>query len=127
MVLLAAPAEQVRGEAFNIGSTEQNYLIRDLAETVHHRLPRCEVTYSEDAAPDPRSYRVDFSKFSTCFADCVFEWNAERGADELATAYAREGLTVEDLETGYRYIRLNQLKHLLGTKALDDGLRWASA
>ena len=48
------------------------------------RLPDCEVAFAEDASPDPRSYRVDFSKFDSAFPECMFEWTAERGADELA-------------------------------------------
>jgi len=127
IALLAAPAETVSGEAFNIGTTEQNYLIRDLAEIVHRRLPACEVTYASDASADPRSYRVDFSRFASSFPHCAMDWTAERGADELATAYEHEGLTLADLESGYRYIRLNQLRRLLETGALDDELRWASS
>ena len=127
LTLLAAPAKDVSGEAFNIGSTEQNYRIRDLANVVQRRLPACEVTYASDASPDPRSYRVDFSKFASRFSDCVLDWNAERGADELAVAYGREGLTLDDLQSGYRYIRLNQLKRFLRTGALDGELRWAAA
>ena len=125
--LLAAPAPDVAGEAFNIGSTEQNYLIRDLADIVHRRLPACDVTYASEVSADPRSYRVDFSKFASRFPDCAMDWTAERGADELATAYEREGLTLDDLQSGYRYIRLNQLKRLLDAGSLDDHLRWVGS
>jgi nucleoside-diphosphate-sugar epimerase len=85
--LIAAPDDLVRGQAFNIGSAAQNYRIRDLTEIVHDRLPHCEVTFAEGASADPRSYRVDFSKFESAFPQCRFEWTAERGADELARAY----------------------------------------
>ena len=125
--LLAAPDELVVGEAYNIGSAEQNYRIGELAEVVHRRLPHCEVTYAEGASPDPRSYRVDFGKFARAFPGFRFEWTAERGADELASAYESVGLEADDLVGGYRYIRLNQLKRLLDAGRLDDGLRWASA
>ena len=126
LALLAAPPDEIAGEAFNIGSAEQNYRIRALAEIVHHRLPDCQVTYASDASPDPRSYRVDFSKFASRFPECAFEWTAERGADELATAYELAGLTLEDFEDD-RYIRLGRLKRLLESDALDDDLRWASS
>jgi nucleoside-diphosphate-sugar epimerase len=122
--LLEAPARDIAGEAYNIGTTEQNYLIRDLAETVHRRLPECEVTYVDDASPDPRSYRVDFGKLASRFPHLVFDWTAERGVDEVATAFEREGLTLEDLEGGDRYIRLNRLRRLLDTGALAGDLRW---
>ena len=88
--------------------------------------PQCEVTFASDASPDPRSYRVDFSKFGARFPDCRFEWTAERGADELAAAYERAGLTLAHFE-GDRYIRLTRLKRLLEADALDDELRWKSA
>jgi len=120
--LLEAPADLVRGEAFNIGSDEQNYRIRELAEIVHERLPSCQVTFAEGASPDPRSYRVSFSKFASSFPECRFEWTAERGADELATAYERVGLTREEFE-GDRYLRLGRLKRLLADEQLDGTLR----
>ena len=125
LALLSAPAQELAGDAFNIGSAEQNYRIRDLAEIVHLRLPDCEVTFASDASPDPRSYRVDFSKFSSRFPDCVLEWSAERGADELADAYERAGLTLAEFE-GDRYIRLGRLKRLLASGALDNELLWVA-
>lgn len=122
--LLAASADAVSGEAFNIGTTEQNYRIRDLAEILQQRLRHCEVTYASDASPDPRSYRVDFSKLAERFPDCLFEWTAERGTDELATAYEQYGLSLEELQSGHRYIRLNHLRRLLDAGELDRELRW---
>jgi nucleoside-diphosphate-sugar epimerase len=122
--LLDASSDAVAGEAFNIGSAEQNYRIRELAEVVHGRFPECEITFAEGASPDPRSYRVDFSKFASAFPECTFDWTAERGADELATAYERAGLTLQDFE-GNRFIRLNQLRRLLDAGALDSELRWS--
>jgi nucleoside-diphosphate-sugar epimerase len=125
LALLAAPADEIAGEAFNIGTAEQNYRIRDLAEIVHRRLPDCQVSFASDASPDPRSYRVDFSKFATQFPQCEFEWTAERGVDELADAYASVGLTLDDFEAG-PYIRLARLRRLLESAALRDDLRWSS-
>jgi nucleoside-diphosphate-sugar epimerase len=123
--LLSAPPNQVAGEAFNIGSAEQNYRIRDLADVVQQRLPDCEVAFAGDAFPDPRSYRVDFSKFASAFPECRFEWTAERGVDELASAYDSIGLTLEEFEGG-RYTRLARLKALLAADELEHDLRWAS-
>ena len=123
MALLEAPVELVAGEAYNIGTEAQNYRIRELAEIVHDRLPHCDVTFAEGASPDPRSYRVAFTKFASTFPECRFEWTAERGADELASAYASVGLTFDEFES-HRFIRLNQLKRLLEARRLDGALRW---
>ena len=49
--------------AINAGSDEWNVQIRDLAEAVAQRLPSVSVSIDEAAAPDKRSYRVDFSLF----------------------------------------------------------------
>jgi len=122
LALLAAPADDVAGQAFNIGSAVQNYRIRELADIVGLEFPECEITFAGDASPDPRSYRVDFSRFSSRFPDCEFEWSAERGAAELAAAYRAFGLTLADFE-GDRYLRLGRLKRRLSEGALDDTLR----
>jgi nucleoside-diphosphate-sugar epimerase len=122
--LLDAPPEAISGAAFNIGTAEQNYQIRTLAEIVQRRMPSCEIEFAEGASADSRSYRVDFAKFATQFPDCAYEWTAERGADELATAYERIGLTADEL-TGERYLRLGRLKRLLREESLTDELRWS--
>jgi nucleoside-diphosphate-sugar epimerase len=125
LTLLDSPADAIRGRAFNIGTDEQNYTIRQLAEVVQERLPECEIEYAEGASPDTRSYRVDFSRFHDAFPDCTFEWTAARGADELATAYASVGLTADEL-SGQRYLRLGRIKRLLADGALSDELRWVA-
>jgi len=125
--LLEADPRAVSGEAFNVGTSQQNYRIRDLAETVRRRLPHCRVTYAEGASSDPRSYRVDFAKLETCLPECRLDWTAELGTDELATAYERVGVTLDDLQAGDRYIRLNHLKRLLQAGDLDANLHWTGA
>jgi nucleoside-diphosphate-sugar epimerase len=126
LVLLDAPLELVTGQAFNIGSPEQNYRIRELAEIVHDCLPECEVTFAGGVSPDPRSYRVRFSKFAETFPEFRFEWTAERGVKELARAYEELGLTLEEFDVTGRFTRLAQLRRLLDTGALDRDLRWRS-
>ena len=123
LAMLEAPDDLVRGEAFNVGSAEQNYLVRDLAEILSE-VAGCEVEFAEDASPDPRSYRVNFSKLSNAFPDFRFEWDARRGAAELVEAYRSVPLTPE-LFDGRRYVRLRQLRHLLEIGVLEKGLRWA--
>lgn len=125
LALLEAPEEQIRGEAFNVGTDEQNYLVRDLAEVLA-RVTGCEVEIAEGSSADSRSYRVDFSKLEREFPDLELEWNAERGARELVDAYREVGLTTEDFE-GNLYIRLRRLRSLLDVGELDGDLRWRSS
>lgn len=122
LALLDAPEDTVRGEAFNVGTNEQNYLVRDLAEILA-KITGCEVEIAGDATPDPRSYRVDFGKLARTLPDLRLAWDAERGARELIDAYTAFGLTREIFE-GSRFIRLRRLSELLAEDRLDDELRW---
>ena len=123
---LAAPPDVVHNEAFNVGANEENYQIRELAEIVRETVPGCVVEYAPGGGPDPRSYRVSFDKFRRAFPDFEPEWNARRGAREVYDAIREAKLTLEDFQGG-RYIRLNQLKHLLDADLLDHTLRWRAS
>jgi nucleoside-diphosphate-sugar epimerase len=122
VAILAAPEELVRGQAFNVGSAEQNYLVRDLAGVLAE-VTGCSIELAGDASPDPRSYRVDFSKLAGAFPDFAWEWDSGRGSEELVRAYRSVPLTTELFE-GRRYVRLRQLRHLLDEGLLEEGLRW---
>ncbi len=120
--LLDCPASAISGQALNIGSTNQNYRIRDLADVVG-AITGCEVEYANSANIDPRSYRVDFRKLERTLPELRLEWDAERGARELLDAYGTNGLAAEAMD-GRAFIRLRQLRHLLDEQALDPSLRW---
>jgi nucleoside-diphosphate-sugar epimerase len=122
-VLLSAPRDKVCGQAFNVGSNEQNYAIRDLADVIAG-ITGCDTHFADAAERDPRSYRVEFSKLTRTFPGLELEWDARRGATELVDAYRALGLTSALFE-GPRYVRLRQLRHLLETGALDDDLHWS--
>jgi nucleoside-diphosphate-sugar epimerase len=124
LALLDAPEDAVRGEAVNVGSDEQNYLIRDLAEQLSE-LTGCVVEIAEGSSPDQRSYRVDFSKLGRLLPALTLDWDARRGGRELVDAYERVGLTREDFD-GDRYVRLRRLRRLLDEGAVDPALRWES-
>lgn len=124
IAVLQAPRETIHNEAFNVGITEHNYRIRELAEIVKETVPGCEVEYAPQPEADSRTYRVDFSKIKTVLGD-YFQpaWDAKRGAQQLYEAYRQIGLTFEDFQSK-RYIRLKQLKYLLDESLIDDSLRW---
>jgi len=122
-LMLDAPIDRVHNRAFNVGQSAENYQVRDLATIVERTVPGCAIEYAGVAGPDARNYRVDFSRLATTFPDFQFLWNAERGAAQLYDAYREAGLTRDALE-GRRFIRLNQLTHLMSTGAVDAQLRW---
>jgi nucleoside-diphosphate-sugar epimerase len=126
VAVLEAPLDSIRGESFNIGTSKQNYRIRDLAETVATVVPDCEVGFGEDSSPDPRSYRVDFGKFEQAFPDSGLSWEAAAGAAELEAAYRSTGFTFEAFD-GPAYTRLKRLNELREAGRLDESLRWQPA
>ena len=82
------PRSRSRGEAFNVGTDEQNYLVRELAEVLA-QVTGCEIEIAEGSSADSRSYRVDFSKLARAFPDLALEWNAERGAQGARRCLSR--------------------------------------
>jgi nucleoside-diphosphate-sugar epimerase len=122
-LVLEGPHAVVRNQAFNIGSNDQNYQVRELAAIVAKVATNCSVEYAGEAGPDARNYRVDFSKFARAFPAFQPAWDALKGARQLYEAYRAQGLTLEAFQ-GRRYVRLNQIRHLLDTGKLDTTLRW---
>ena len=109
-----------------IGANGQNYQVKELADVVRAVVPRCEIEYSGQAAPDPRNYRVDFSKFATAFPAFRPRWDAKSGARQLYEACRRVGLTLDEFN-GQKYIRLNRLRRLIEDRQVDESLRWRAA
>jgi len=61
---LEAPIETVRGEVFNVGSSENNHTINGIGKIINENVPSAEVVLEEKDV-DKRNYKVDFSKINT--------------------------------------------------------------
>ena len=120
--VLAAPRERVHAEVFNVGSDDQNYQVRDIAGRVAAAFPGCTTSFGVSGA-DNRSYRVDFSKISSQLPGFACDWDADKGARQLAHIFKSIDLDVETF-TGRGHTRLKQLEHLLRTHQLDEQLFW---
>jgi len=122
VAVLQAPRQAVHNEAFNVGSTAENYRIRDVAGIVQDVVPGSRVTLSGRVGPDLRNYRVRCDKFAERLGFQT-TWTVERGAREMLAAFQRHGLTLAQL-TGPGLQRLPRIKQLLGSARVDDDLRW---
>ena len=123
IAVLNAPREVIHNQAFNVGRNDQNYRIRELAEIVKETVPGCEIEYAEDAGPDKRTYRVDFSKIAKMLPEFIPQWDARKGAQELYEAYQKADLKLDEFE-GPKYKRIDHIKQLLNNGQLDETLRW---
>jgi nucleoside-diphosphate-sugar epimerase len=123
LAVLHAPREVVHNQAFNVGRTEENYRIREVAEMVREVVPGSVVRYAEGGGPDLRCYRVDCGKIARTLPEFRPQWTVRRGVEQLYAAYRRHGLTAEDF-VGARFLRIKRIKQLQGEGLLDDALRW---
>jgi nucleoside-diphosphate-sugar epimerase len=123
IAMLHAPRELVHNQAFNVGRTEENYRVREMAEIVAETVPGSRIEFAEGAGPDKRCYRVNCDKLLQTLPEFKPRWDARRGAQELYAAFQKVGLTPEEFE-GPRYKRVAHIKHLISTGRLDESLRW---
>jgi nucleoside-diphosphate-sugar epimerase len=122
---LVAPRDAIHAETFNVGSYEQNYRVRDIAEIVGDAFPGCSVSFGQDGG-DNRSYKVRFDKIASQLPGFSCDWDAVRGAQQLARVFTSIDLDTETF-TGRGHTRLKQLEHLIRTGQVDDHLFWATA
>jgi nucleoside-diphosphate-sugar epimerase len=117
LLALEAPREAVLGEVLNVGSDDQNYRVREIAEIVAETFPGCVLTYGPESA-DHRSYRVSFAKIQRHLPGFRCHWTAERGARQLREVFTEIALSRE-VFTDRAYTRLAQLKYLVATRQID--------
>ncbi len=126
LAVLEAPREIVHDQAFNVGRAEDNVQVRDIADMVRDAVPGAVVSLADDAGPDLRNYRVDFSKLVGSFPDLKLQWTTSAGVTELLTAYRTHGMTLDDFNSS-RYVRLRRIRELIEAGQLDDMLRRTAA
>ena len=124
LAALQAPREIVHNQAFNVGQSQENYRVSELAEIVAETVPGCRVEYAPDAGPDKRNYRVNCSKIASVLPEFQPQWTARKGAQELYETYTRIGVNLEDFE-GPHFKRIAHIRKLIAAGQLDDSLRWS--
>ncbi|WP_199431053.1 NAD-dependent epimerase/dehydratase family protein [Qaidamihabitans albus] len=118
---LVAPREAVHDRAFNIGTERNNVTVAEIAAEVVEAVPGSRLRITGEAGADPRSYRVDFSRFRAAIPGFACEWTVKAGALELIDAYQRFGLTKRAFDN--RFTRLAWLRGSSEAGAVDDTLR----
>jgi nucleoside-diphosphate-sugar epimerase len=119
---LEAPFEAVANEVFNVGDTEHNYRVKEIAEIVGEVFPGCSVSFGPPS-PDNRSYRVSFDKIRKHIPGFKSQWDARRGAEQLLAFFRRIDMTEEVFQ--YRaFTRLKQLEYLIRTSQIDPNFFW---
>jgi nucleoside-diphosphate-sugar epimerase len=119
---LEAPQTVVHKQTFNVGATQENYQIREIAQIVAKTFPHCEVTLGNSDG-DNRSYRVRFDKIHTILPSFRCQYTATDGAHELLELFQRIRMSSETFK--FRpYTRLNQLQYLIESGQIDEQFHW---
>ena len=109
--------------AVNVGSNVWNYQVKELAQAVASVIPDVTVSVNENAQPDKRSYRVDFSLFEKLAPD------HQPQVDLLAAIRGlKDGLEAMGFKDSHfrnsQYMRLKVLTALMEKGLLDRELKW---
>jgi len=121
--VLDAPRELIHNQVFNVGRTDENYRISELAVIVADTVPGCQVEFAPGGGPDKRCYRVNCDKIRRILPSFKPRWTARKGAQELYDAFRAVKLTFEDVQRG-SYVRMDQIHRLLKSGQLDQTLHW---
>ena len=125
LAVLHAPRETVHNQVFNVGATEENYQIREIASSVSEVFPGCEISFgSEDS--DQRSYRVSFDRIRQVLPGFTCQWTLRQGVEQLRELFERVSLD-QDTFQSRGFTRLHQLQHLINTGQVDANFFWARA
>jgi nucleoside-diphosphate-sugar epimerase len=119
---LAAPRGVIHAQVFNVGDSQQNYRVREIAEIVAEVFPGCAISFGK-ASADNRSYRVGFEKIHRLLPGFQCDWNARKGAEQLLKIFQRIEFGSEQF--GARpFTRLKELQYLRKTQQIDQDFFW---
>jgi nucleoside-diphosphate-sugar epimerase len=122
LAILDAPRDVVFNQAFNVGRSEENYQICQLADMVEQVVPGSRVRYAAGGGPDPRCYKVDCGKLARLVPRFRPQWTVRRGMEQLYEAFRRHGLAHADF-TGDRFVRIKRILKLQRDGVVDGSLR----
>jgi len=125
IALLEAPRDVVHNRAYNIGSSDENYLIRDVANLVQEVVGG-EVTFAEGAGADARNYRVTCDRIAAEVPEFKPQWTVRKGIEQLVENYKKYDLQLTDL-FGERHQRLKKINALHQAGKIGSDLRWTES
>ncbi len=118
--VLEAPTTAIHNETFNVGNTDGNYQIKEVAEIVASVFTGCTTSFGNSDG-DTRSYRVDFTKINTKLPGFKSTRTVKEGAQDLKKVFDTIKLSPE-IFNFRAFTRLSELDHLLATKQITDDL-----
>ena len=125
IALLEAPRDVVHARAYNVGQSDENYLVRDIA-TLVQEIVGGEVTFAEGAGADARNYRVTCDRIAAEVPGFKPQWTVRKGIEQLVENYKKYDLQLTDL-FGERHQRLKKINALHAAGRIGSDLRWTES
>ncbi len=126
LAMIEAPRELVHAAAFNVGTTAENYKVKEIAQIVIETVPGSQLAFQEGASPDKRNYRVNCDKLARVLPHAKPKWTVRTTAKQLYDAYQRASLSPTEFE-GPSYQRIAHIKSLVSQGFLTDEFRVTAA
>jgi nucleoside-diphosphate-sugar epimerase len=120
---LKAPKDVVHDQSFNIGSSNQNFQIKSIAEKIKTFYKECKIEIMKKDAGDTRNYIVSFDKAEKLLRFTP-DYSLNRGIEEMKNSFEKINLTKE-LFDNRLYTRLKQIEYLINEGELNADLRQA--
>ncbi len=106
----------------NTGSDEWNYMVKDLAKRIGELIQGIDVSINRNAAPDKRSYRVDFGLFKKLAPNHQPVFDLDTTIKDLVKGYADIGFKDKNFRDS-ELMRLNVINDLHQQGIIDKDLR----
>jgi len=107
----------------NAGAQHWNYQVLELAQAVQRQFPHVEISVNKNAAPDKRSYQVDFSRLKSLAGDSYPRVSLDDAIKDL-----KDGLSgLKFADKNFRrsgMIRLHVLQGHVAARRLTKELYW---
>lgn len=108
----------------NAGQDAWNFSVLELAQKVSEHFDGTSINVAADAGPDNRSYRVDFSMFRELAPAFYPTRTIDESISAIAASLDQCEIPIADFRSGV-LIRLNVLRRMISSGALDQNLRWS--
>jgi nucleoside-diphosphate-sugar epimerase len=110
--------------AVNTGSNKWNYQVKELAQAVAGLISGTSVTLNKDAAPDKRSYRVNFDFYKSLAPNHQPVYTLQKAIEELYQGLSAMAFKDGDFRNSL-LMRLKVLTSLQESNNINSELEWA--
>lgn len=118
LAAVEAPRETVHRGVFNVGRTDENFRVRDIARLVRDMVPGSLIAHAEGACRDARSYRVNCDHIASLLPGYRPRWTCRDGIAQLLEAYEAHALTGTAFE-GPHFDRMAHLRQRVAEGTAD--------